>query len=267
MLVRHHLLIKQYGWLLLLLAMYVVCKSAHAACGMGTGDMNAYMLVLPSQILVPANAPDYTVLAQASATPRFFCRPPPGINSAVAETFTFSTYNMTSQPLGNNLYSTRVPGVVARLTFSNSVLNGQMTGQIDPNGTYHNVQSLYFTINVELIKLGTIADKSVLSSVGSVDGRPVTGYAPFTFTYPVLGAHGVGYSTGTFGTNSPITFNVEQPKASCQLTNPSLTVPLQDISINTLNQAASYQTIKAGTFNINIICTANARVTLTFNDA
>lgn len=263
---RNWLLLKQYGWLLLLLGINGAFNVANAACGARTGDMNAHNLPFPSQITVPANAPDYTVLAQASAVPRFFCGPPPGMNNGVAETLTFSANNITSRPLGNNLYSTNVPGVAARLTFSGGALNGQMMGTIDPNSTYYNVQTLYFSITVELIKLGTIADRSVLSSIGSVGGFPVSGYVPLTYTFPVLG-NGAGFATGSVGTSFPITFNVEQPRASCNLTTPSLTVPLQPVSINTLNQTPDYQAVNAGRFNIGISCTANARVELAFTDA
>ena len=265
MLCRYRLLLKQGWWFLLLVGIHGALNLAVAACSGASGNAGGMTgnLPLPSQITVPANAPDYTVLAQASALPRFFCIPLPGASNGVAETFTFSTNNVTSQPLGNNLYSTNVPGVAARLTFSNAALNGQMIGVVNPNSTYYNVQTLYFSITVELIKLGNIADKSVLSSIGSVGGQPVTGYAPFTFSYP----NGAGFSMGTFGTSFPITFNVEQPRASCNLTTPSLTVPLQPVSINTLNQTPDYQVVNAGRFNIGISCTANARVELAFTDA
>lgn len=270
MLCRYRLWLKQGLGVLLLVGIHGALNSVMAACSSiaGNGDM-AMNLPLPSQITVPANTPDYTVLAQASAIPRFTCKEVPGENNGIAETLTLSTYNITSRPLGNNLYSTNVPGVAARLSFSDAVLNGQMIGAIDPNSTYYNVRALYFSVMVELIKIGNIADKSVLSSIGSTSpGWSVTGYAPFTITYPASSPiWGTRSQINTFGTGFPITFNVEQPRASCHLTTPSLTIPLQAVSINTLNQTPAYQAVNAGSFNIGVACTANARVALAFTDA
>lgn len=174
------------------------------------------------------------------------------------DSFTFASGD-TGQQLGGSSIPTTVPGVSIQHTFTDIYINGQYRPELSRSifgiNSFRatNVQTVRASININLIKTGNIT------------GGALTMFPAAQAWFTAIGGFQNQGRIAPF--INQLQFNVEQPKAICSLTTPSLTVPLEPVSINTLNQTPDYQVVDAGRFNIGISCTANARVELAFTDA
>lgn len=204
-------------------------------------------MALPTQAAVASNAPLYTVIASATGPYQFRCTAGQsefGYANGIAEVVRMIA-NPAAVMIGDHLFATETPGVGVRVKFDPSSM------RIGYQAT--NISSLFFNVTFELVKIGEIAN-----------GSRLPGFYPILLQYSLVSG-GPANAGPVIG--HTITFNVQEPRASCRLTNPNLVVPLRDVSINELNANGRFQVVKAGTFNIGVACTSNARATLAFTDA
>lgn len=234
-------------------------REARADYCFGQQQYQYFQTTPASVVSVDPNAPLGSVLATGVANFAFTCFGPDGRTPDVVGRFTLTSGD-SGQTTAFNTSGTSVGGVGTQHTFTNVYVNGQYRPDLERptfgvnSASVTNVQTIQATIGIRFLKIGNITGGTLNMT-----------QAAQAWFYKAVGGDNQQGRIGIMISN--LQFNVEQPKASCRLTTPSLTVPLQAASINTLNQAQTYQTVNAGRFSIGVSCTANARVELAFTDA